>query len=227
MEIEKAYYPISEILERWHMPERDLTYLAENDELRLSVRVFDQPLLFNNPRKSAAEKVSRGKSARKFYSGLLDLWAGDAFELHRCGELHLGEFRTPEASTASIYYMDSPIFVMIGDLLVRREERDRFESVKRFSGKGLCPDRKGFSASTNYQNICCSGRHFHLGPIQAEVVRALHEAALAGDPWKVGKVILAAAGSRSLRMSDVFKSQKFWRELILSDSRGKYRINCG
>jgi len=74
MQNEKAYYPIPEILERWQMPERDLIYLAENDELRLSVRVYDQPLLFNNTEKSATEKVSRGMKARKFYSGLLDLW---------------------------------------------------------------------------------------------------------------------------------------------------------
>lgn len=39
MRIEKRYFSIEEIMERWRMPERDLGYLAENDELRLSVRV--------------------------------------------------------------------------------------------------------------------------------------------------------------------------------------------
>ena len=46
----------------------------------------------------------------------------------------------------------------------------------------------------------------------------------AGEPWQSGKAILAAAGSRSLKMSDVFKSKKNWRLLIESDGRGAYRL---
>ena len=54
---------------------------------------------------------------------------------------------------------------------------------------------------------------------------ALHEAAQAGEPWQNGKAILSRAGSKSLRMADVFKSQKDWRHLIRSDRRGGYRLN--
>lgn len=56
-------------------------------------------------------------------------------------------------------------------------------------------------------------------------MRALHEAAQAGEPWQNGKAILSRAGSKSLRMADVFKSQKDWRHLIRSDRRGGYRLN--
>jgi len=55
----------------------------------------------------------------------------------------------------------------------------------------------------------------------------LHEAARRGEPWQSGKAILSAAGSKSLKMSDVFKSQKQWRSLIESNGRGNYRLNCG
>ena len=44
MEIEKAYFTLPEILDRWSISEADLIYLAENDKLRLSVRVFGVPL---------------------------------------------------------------------------------------------------------------------------------------------------------------------------------------
>lgn len=71
----------------------------------------------------------------------------------------------------------------------------------------------------------CNGYRFRLGPIQAQVVRALHEAALRGEAWQSGKAILSSAGSKSLRMADVFKSQQDWRELIRSDRRGGYRLN--
>lgn len=82
-----------------------------------------------------------------------------------------------------------------------------------------------FIHSADYLEVRCNGCRFKLGPIQAEVVRALHEAALAGEPWQNGKAIRHGAGSRSLRMADVFKSQKNWRRLIRSDRRGGYRLD--
>ena len=59
-----------------------------------------------------------------------------------------------------------------------------------------------FIASADYQEVRCNGYRFRLGPIQAQVVRALHEAAQRGEAWQSGKVILSAAGSKSLRMSE-------------------------
>ena len=66
-----------------------------------------------------------------------------------------------------------------------------------------------------------------LGPASSDydTIRALHEAALRGEAWQSGKAILSSAGSKSLRMADVFKSQQDWRELIRSDRRGGYRLN--
>jgi hypothetical protein len=52
----------------------------------------------------------------------------------------------------------------------------------------------------------------------------LHAAAEAGQPWQNGKALLTTAGSRSLKMVDVFKSKPEWRELIQSDGRGNYRL---
>ena len=63
-----------------------------------------------------------------------------------------------------------------------------------------------------------------LGAVQAEVTRLLHQAALSGSPWCDGKSLLSDAGATSLRMSDVFKSQKRWRQLIESDGRGRYQL---
>jgi len=44
MHIDKSYFTLPEILERWQITEADLIYLAENDKLRLSVRVFGAPM---------------------------------------------------------------------------------------------------------------------------------------------------------------------------------------
>ena len=58
----------------------------------------------------------------------------------------------------------------------------------------------------------------------SDSVRLFVKIAGRGEPWQSGKAILAAAGSRSLKMSDVFKSKKNWRLLIESDGRGAYRL---
>lgn len=227
MEIEKAYFTLPEILDRWSISEADLIYLAENDKLRLSVRVFGVPLELGDYEETANGERFRVPWEQSRYSGLLDLHAQDVFQLFRCSESHLSDFRTPRAAYATLWGDAEPIFVMIGDLLLRREERDRFEAETGFSGAEAGPKATVFSASAGYHEVRCGDRHFRLGPIQAQVVRALHEAALAGQPWQSGKAILSAAGSKSLKMSDVFKSQKYWRELIDSNGRGTYRLNCG
>jgi hypothetical protein len=218
MEIEKRYFTVPEVLERWSMSESDLVYLAENDELRLSVRVFEVQLGTGAKAAQADPTATMAEQGR--FSGLLDLRAGRV-QLFRCSECHLHEFRTPGSAQVRLRAGAPSIFVMIGDLLMRRDERDRFEAACGFSPNAA---DGAIRASAAYHEVRARGRLFRLGSVQAQVVRVLHEAALAGEPWQNGKAILSAAGSKSLRMSDVFKSQPHWRELIESNGRGAYRL---
>ena len=224
MEVEKTYFTLPEILDRWSMPEADLIYLAENDRLRLSVRVFGLSVEFGDHEVTDDGRRYNVPVERKYFSGLLELNARDAFRLFRCGELVLTEFRTPKADYASLWDDAEPVLFVIGDLLLRREERDRFEAESGFSGAQTEAVQPTFRASTDYHSVRSQGRDFRLGPIQAQVVRVLHDAARIGSPWLSGKAILSAAGSRSLKMSDVFKSQPHWRDLILSNQRGLYKL---
>ena len=78
--------------------------------------------------------------------------------------------------------------------------------------------------ANDYREVRTAGLLFNLGPVQARVVKRLHEAATSPNPWCEGKLILGEAGSSSTRMADVFKSQPHWRRLIDSDGRGRYRL---
>jgi hypothetical protein len=51
------------------------------------------------------------------------------------------------------------------------------------------------------------------------VLRFLHAAAIAGAPWQSGKAALAASGSHSLKLGDLFKRK---RE---ANGRGYYRFS--
>ncbi len=113
MHIEKLYFTLPEVIERWRISETDLVYLAENDKLRLSVRVFGEPVEFGDYEEGQDGERFRVPWEQKPFSGLLDLHACDVFQLFRCGELHVSEFRTPRADYASLYGDAKPVFVMI------------------------------------------------------------------------------------------------------------------
>ena len=224
MEIEKSYFTLPEILERWAMSEADLVYLAENDQLRLSIRVFNLAVELGDYEETPEGERFSVPFERGPFNGLLDLHAHDVFQLFRHGEVKLSRFRSHKADYACLTGERELITVRQRDLFLRRDERDRFEAETGFAGAAAGPRPGAFHASADYQDVRCNGQHFRLGAIQAQVVRALHEAAVCGEPWQSGKAILAAAGSRSLKMSDVFKSKKNWRLLIESDGRGAYRL---
>ncbi|WP_412509039.1 hypothetical protein [Roseovarius sp. SYSU LYC5161] len=85
MHIEKSYFTLLEILERWQITEADLIYLAENDQLRLSVRVFGVPMEFGDIEETPEGEAFRVPWEQSRFSGLLDLHACDVFQLFRCG----------------------------------------------------------------------------------------------------------------------------------------------
>lgn len=224
MEIEKAYFTLPEVLVRWSMPEVDLVYLAENDQLRLSVRILNLPIEFGDFEETDDGQRFSIPTARSSFNGLLDLHVQDVFQLFRLGEVSITRFRTVKADYACFYGARESLTIRKPDLVLRREERDRFEAVTGFGGAAGTKPAGGFHASSDYHSVRSNGQEFRLGPIQAQVVRILHAAAQRGDPWQSGKAVLSQAGSRSLKMADVFKSKKDWPLLIESNGRGAYRL---
>jgi len=226
MEIEKAYFTLEEILERWAMREVDLRYLAETDQLRLSIRCFNLPMEFGDHEETDDGRYVSIPWEQGYYSGLLDLSVRDVFQIFRNGEVQTGYFRSTRAAYACLWGIRESLTIRKSDLVLRREERDRIEAERGFFGAVAAPKMQssGFEASADYLDVRCAGYRFQLGAIQAKVVRLLHEAAQRGDPWQSGKQVLAAAGSRSLKMADVFKSKKDWPQLIESNGRGSYRL---
>ena len=58
--IDKAYFTLEELEERWRLPHRDLVYLAENGLLRLSVRLFGVGMEFGVYEEGADGEWFRG-----------------------------------------------------------------------------------------------------------------------------------------------------------------------
>jgi len=220
--IDKAYFTLEELEERWNLPHRDLAYLAENGLLRLSVRLFGVEMEFGVYEEGSDGEWFTVPHERRRFTGFQDLQERDVFRVFRQGQVDVAHFHAPDKEYCYLIEPTRTVSVCRDDLLVRREERDRVEAQHALVRKGsVAPS---LQQTDDYREVRTAGLLFNLGPVQAGVVKRLHEAATSANPWCEGKVILGSAGSSSTRMADVFKSQPHWRRLIDSDGRGRYRL---
>lgn len=222
MLIEKDYFTLIEVLEHWQMPRRDAVYLAENGKLRLSVRVFHQRLEEGGYEEDPDHGSFRVPWRHFVHTGLLDLQERDAHALFRDSTVEVFSFHASPERYLEIHDDALPLIVRESDLLVRHDERRRVEEML-FPRQAAAP-APSFKHSADYRFVSIHGVEFSLGPIQAQVVRLLHKHPLDKSGWCAGKIVLDKAGSSSVRMADVFKSQPQWRKLIESDRRGNYRL---
>lgn len=167
--------------------------------------------------------------------------ASDLWPVFRHGAGHIARFKPVTAhGYIELASHQGSIRITLDDLLVTRTERDRFELA---CGMGLGepvaaaahehrPTAVEHSASgspfvhrDDYSEVVFSGELFRLGPLQASVVRQLHEASLTANPWRPGKELLSNSSASTMRIVDLFKVKKNWRTLIVSDGRGNYRLN--
>ncbi len=85
----------------------------------------------------------------------------------------------------------------------------------------------GFWHTPDYAQVTLNGETFlFTGTVNREVIRILHEAAKAGQPWQSGKATLAKAGSQDAeaKMRNLLGSHPCWGKLLLSNQRGRYRL---
>jgi hypothetical protein len=221
--IEKAYFALEELEERWSVPHRDLAYLAESGILKVSVRLYGVRL-----ERGSYQEGEQGPSSipddRSVFHGLQDLRTHDAYRLFQEGTLRVDRFDAPAGCYCLVLQPKDGIVIRTEELVVRREERDRVEAKQGLGGTRRTSEIV-FEQRNDFTEVILGDHTFMLGPIQAGVVRVLHDAALRGVPWQHGKAVLAEAGSSCTRLSDLFKAQPEWRKLIQSDRRGRYRLN--
>lgn len=147
MEIEKAYFTLPEILARWSMPEADLAYLAENDRVRLSIRILNLPIEFGDYEETDDGRHFSIPWEQGYFNGLLDLHVRDVFQLFRIGEVSLCQFRTERAGYACFWGSREQLTIRKPDLVLRREERDRLEAETGFRGASGARRDDAFRAS--------------------------------------------------------------------------------
>jgi len=222
--IEKEYFTLDEVVSCWDMPHRDLVYLAENGLLKVSVRLYGIHI-----ERGSYEEMGNGQCCnipeeRVSFQGLQDLLSRDVYRLFHEGQIKVDQFDAPDDQYCHVLSPEEGIVIKKEELVVSRLERDRAEAKHGLGGVSRRTDTV-FEQKNDFTDVSLGERSYTLGPIQAKVVGILYDAATTGSPWRHGQQVLAEAGSRCTRISDLFKTQSDWRKLIQSDKRGKYRLN--
>lgn len=94
----------------------------------------------------------------------------------------------------------------------------------RSSGSVFQDGSDQFQYYNDFCKIFTCGKWYHLGRMQAKVIKQLYFASFTKYPWVFGKELLYKAGSKSIYMRDLFKSHMSWHDLIESDKKGNYRL---
>ncbi len=169
------------------------------------------------------------------WEGYIDLSRHYCHRVFRTGQVDLREIVCSESKKQYVLpeAADS-IVITLNDLVVSEDECVRF--LGELSDQGIVLENATHglrsksaneiqSVDTAFKIVRFQGEDYRFGDLQAKILCLLRDAALRGDPWQNGKRLLAQAGSQSFTLSNVFKRNPIWRELILSDGRGSYRID--
>ena len=221
---QKRWFRMVDVAERWSIKPTDVEDYALDEMLQLSVFVVDLPAEYGSWEGS---RVGEGASLQDLpiLNGPQSLLRSSLLDVFRGGQAEVRAFRTERPNTYLHLRSDVPSMVVRrDDLIVTREERDRFE---REHGAVSAPDGlpvAGFAHNEDFSKVQIAGEWHSFGPKQAAVLRLLRHACDMDDPWRDGKRLLSDVGSTTLRLADLFKRRPVWRHLVEADGKGCYRF---
>lgn len=222
---QKSWFRIADVAKRWSMPLSDIEDYALDEMLQLSVFVVGVPA-----EAGSWEIGGGGKTAAlqdlPVLSGPQPLLRGSLLEIFRDGLAEVRAFRSmPPTTYLHIASGASPVIVRRDDLIVTREERDRFERDHGTASTVSEPVPTDAWYSDDFSRIRLANEWYSFGPKQAAVLRLLKAAGETDNPWCDGKRLLDEADAETMRLIDLFKRKPEWRRLVLADGKGRYRLN--
>lgn len=148
--------------------------------------------------------------------GPVDLNRSHIADLFRDGEIRLHRVDTEDGRT--LLLGDAAITVRLRDLVVRKEERLRFETEE-------LPRRLEPTERPCFSDIAVGGKRYTFEPMPAAVLQWLYERALKDNSWYSVQDVLGAVPTQAVGLAAVFRRHRKERgDLIEKGSRGRYRF---
>ena len=218
---QKRWFRIPEVAQRWSIPPSDVEDYALDEMLQLAVFVVGLPAEAGTWESCGDSTFSIAEDL-PILNGPQPLFRNSLLEIFREGHTLVRAFRTDRADTyLHVAARAQPVIVRRDELIITREERDRFELEFEFK-----PAPTGNWHNEDFTRVRIDTEWETLGSKQAAVIQRLKEAGETGEPWCDGKRLLEEAGSDTLRLVDLFKRKPVWRHLVATDGKGRYRLNA-
>jgi len=222
---QKRWFRIAELAQRWGVTVTDIEDYALDERIEVCVLVADLPAE-SGWWEDDCGRCFRVPSEYLILNGPQPLSRSSLLEIFRCGQAEVAGFRTsPAGSYLDIQTHVGAITVRREDLIVTREERDRFEREHRLIDGSREPALDGVEHSADFSRVHIAGEWHSFGPRQSAVLRHLKSAGESDHPWVSGKTLLADSGAATMRLIDLFKRKPVWRQIIIADGKGCYRLN--
>lgn len=225
----RDYYYIPELCNKWHIEPTELEYLIENAALVAHFYLLGLEVEYGYFERTADGRCHNVPCEVKKVRGLCPLKPDDCRKIFRRGKTVIDSFACSESNAYCHINKKNGLKVLNSDIVITAKNISQFERSHHFQNEHFLPDTKlhadDLYHENNYTYVKLGDEEFKFGMIQARVIRLLHEASKTSNPWIYGKILLSEAGSRSQKLCDLFKRQKNWKQIILSDGKGAYRLN--
>lgn len=225
---EKQHFSLEEISECWDIILRDIYYYIENDFLEVCVWFEDISIEEGDieylPHSQERCYMTTGS---RYYTGYHPICASDCRIIFREEKTYISILKPATAAQFIRLYNRPSLLVKKSDLMISKKERERFEEKYQIEACSTPNESTStpFIVLNDYRKVQCGNLKFDFGEKQALAVKLLHKVSQTDTPWLSGKEILEQIDSSCRKISELFKSQSQWREIIHSDMKGMYRLN--
>ncbi len=233
----REYFYLKELAKRWSATELDVQYYIENNLLNASVWLWNVNIEIGHYESISYKDANNVIDDVRSGSGLYVLRPNDCRHIFRRGSITLKYLSTDDKSKYCKIIKENGIELFPKDIVITHQECCAFEKQNSIYVNDCCFNCNdsnqasihkiplNFKQECNFNKVEINGITLSLGPVQANVVRLLYDAHMAGSPWLYGKEILYESKSETTKMVDLFKRNNNWRRLIISDGKGRYRLN--
>lgn len=201
-----TFMDIETLAERWRCRLATIQALAETEQIKVCIRPVALEIALEHfeptTKKRITESISRS-------------------HLHRLDIYRLFKNKN---SVIPIYLPEWSLNISVdfSDLIVLLDDVENFERKNGLVNYNYVSLEL---LSDDFTSFLLNGQEYTFGIMQAKVIRLLWQARENGQPWVYGKRMLSDIGSGSERIKSLFSRNPVWRKLIVSDKKGKYKLN--
>lgn len=223
---QKSYFFVPEVAERWGATVSDIATYAHERLIQLCAMAINLHVQTGYYEHIDEDDYTYIPTGQDVLNGPQPIRAEDVWRILQDKIGSISSFSTAHPnSVLQVCEGVAPLRLTLNQLLITRDERDRFEREYELSvADSDSKQTSVFTHSSNYSEVTLRGERFSLGAAQACVIRELHAAYLRGEIWLNQQDLLQSC-AKSTRLVDLFKSQPNWRDLFVLDGRGACRLS--